>query len=94
MAAAALRLMYYSRIGFDGDAEDSSIDVQQINSVTELGYLTDLNVHDLCTTIRKPGGYLPNPAFIAGEVPALPPMVPYLGIMVSTRAKGNMKLAS
>jgi hypothetical protein len=93
MAAVALRLMY-SRIGFDNGAEDSIVDVQQINSVAELGYLTDLNVHDLCTTIRKPGGYMPNPAFVAGQVPALPPMVPYLGIMVSTRAEGNMKLAS
>jgi hypothetical protein len=40
MAANQLQAMY-ARIGFTNGADDNIVDVQQINSTTELGYLND-----------------------------------------------------
>jgi hypothetical protein len=82
----------YGRIGFNNGANDNIVDVQGIDSVRELGYLNDNDVENLCKTIRRPGGHLPNPAYVAGGV-ALP-TIPYTGIMVSQRAETNMQLAS
>jgi hypothetical protein len=91
MAANLLRAMY-DRIGFHNGANDNIVDVQGIDSVRELGYLNDDDVVNLCKTIRRPGGHLPNPAFIAGGQE--PPTIPYTGIMVSQRAETNMQLAA
>ncbi len=65
MAANQLRAMY-ARIGFTNGANDNIVDVQGIDSTRELGYLNDDDVVNLCKTIRRPGGHLPNPAFVAG----------------------------
>jgi hypothetical protein len=91
MAANQLRAMY-ARIGFTNGADDNIVDVQHINTTTELGYLNDDDVVNLCKTIRHLGGHLPNPAFVAGE--PLPATIPYAGIMVSQRAENNLQLAS
>jgi hypothetical protein len=88
-----LRAMY-ARIGFNNGANDNIIDVQGIDSVRELGYLNDDDVTNLCKTIQRPGGHLPNPEFVAGAVPLLPATIPYVGIMVSQWAEINMQLAS
>jgi hypothetical protein len=62
MAANQLKSMY-ARVGFTNRADINIADVQQINSITELGYLNDEDVVNLCKTIRRrPGGHLPNPA--------------------------------
>ena len=91
MAANQLRAMY-ARIGFTNGADDNIVDAQGIDSVRELGYLNDEDVINLCKTIRRPGGHLPNPAYVAGG--AMNPTIPYTGIMVSQRAETNMQLAS
>jgi hypothetical protein len=81
----------YACIGFTNGADDNIKDVQGIDSVRELGYLNDEEVIKLCKTIRHPGGHLPNPVYVAGQVPAT---IPYTGIMVSQPAETNMQLAS
>ena len=91
MAANRLRDLY-DRIGFNNGANDNIVDVQQINSVIELGYLNDEDIINLCTTVRRPGGHLPNPAYVAGGVE--PATIPYTGIMVSQRAETNLQLAA
>ena len=91
MAANQLRAMY-TRIGFTNGADDNIVDVQGTDSVRELGYLNDDDVINLCKTIRRPGGHLPNPAYLAGGPEN--PTIPYTGIMVSQRAETNMQLAS
>ena len=63
MAANQLRAMYL-RIGFTNGADNNIVDVQGIDLVRELGYLNDEDVINLCKTIRRPGGHLPNPAFV------------------------------
>ena len=68
MAANQLRAMY-ARIGFAGGANDNIIDAQGIDSVVELGYLNNDDVSNLCRTIRRPGGHIANPAFVAGANP-------------------------
>ena len=90
MAANQLRAMY-ARIGFINGADDNIVDVQGIDSVRELGYLNDEDVINLCKTIRRPGGHLTNPAFVASG--DMNPTIPYTGIMVSQRAETNMQLA-
>ena len=70
MAAVQLRAMY-ARIGFTNGANDNIVDVQGIDSVRELGYLNDDDVINLCKTIRRPGGHLPNPAFVLEETSCL-----------------------
>ena len=67
MAANALRQMY-DRIGFENGANDNIVDIQGIDSSRELGYLNDNDVTNLCKTIRRPGGHLPNPAYVVGGV--------------------------
>jgi hypothetical protein len=91
MAANQLRAMC-ARIGFTNGANDNIIDVQGIDSVRELEYLNDDDCINLCKTIRRPGGHLPNPAFVAGG--NMPATIAYKGIMVSQRAETNMQLAS
>jgi hypothetical protein len=93
MAANQLRAMY-ARIRFTNGADDNIVDVQGIDSVRELGYLNDEDVTNLCKTIRRPGGHLSKPAFVAGQIPAMPATIPYTGIMTSQRAETNMQLAS
>jgi hypothetical protein len=69
------------------------VDVQQINTTTELGYLNDNDVVNLCKMMCRPAGHLPNPAaFIAGG--PLPATIPYTGIMVSQRAETSLQLAA
>jgi hypothetical protein len=92
MAANQLRDMY-ACIGFNNGADDNIVDVQQINTTTELGYLNDEDVVNLCKMIHRPGGHLPNPAFVAGGA-RMPVIIPYYaGIMVSQRAESNLQLA-
>jgi hypothetical protein len=91
MAANQLRAMY-ARIGFTNGANDNIVDVQGIDSVRELEYLLDEDCVNLCKTIRRPGGHLPNPGFVAGGPE--PATIPYTGIMVSQRAETNMQLAA
>jgi hypothetical protein len=93
MAANQLRMMF-DRIGFINGANDNIVDIQGIDSVRELSYLNDEDCGNLCKTIRRPGGHLQNPLFVAGQIPALQPTIPYTGIMVSQRAETNMQLAS
>ena len=64
--ANALRAMY-GRLGFVNGADDNLVDVQGIDSTRELSYLNDDDVANLCRTIRRPGGHVPNPAFVAGD---------------------------
>jgi hypothetical protein len=86
------RLFMYACVGFNNGADDNIVDVQQINTRTELGYLNNKDVVNLCKTICRPGGHLPNQAFIAGG--AMPATIPYGGIMVSQRAETNLQLAA
>ena len=63
MAASQLCAMYLC-INFTNGADKNIVNVQGIDSVRELGYLNDEDVINLCKTIRRPGGHLPNPAFV------------------------------
>ena len=91
MAANQLRAMYL-RIGFTNGADNNIVNVQGIDSVRELGYLNNEDVINLCKTIRRPGGHLPNPAYVTGG--AMSATIPYTVIMVSQRAETNIQLAS
>jgi hypothetical protein len=93
MAANQLRQMY-ARMGFANAADNNIVDTQGIDSVRELGYLNDEDVTNLCKTTRRPGGHLPNAAFVAGQLPAMAATIPYTGIMISQRAETSMQLAS
>ena len=64
----------HGRLGFT-DGADNNMDAQGIDLVKELGYLNDDDVSNLCRTIRRPGGHVANPAFVAGVAPVAPPAV-------------------
>ena len=87
MAQVAALRQVYVRLGFTNAAAHAITDDQQIDTVTELGLLTDDDVETLCKVIRRPGGTIPNP--VADE----PQLVPDPGIPVSMRAENNLKLA-
>jgi hypothetical protein len=91
MAANQLRAAHV-HAGFTIWSDDNVVDTQGADSVRELGRLNNDDVINLCKTIRRPGGHLPNPAFVAGG--AMNPVIPHIGIMVSQSAKTNMQLAS
>jgi hypothetical protein len=82
----------HARIGFTNGANDNTIDVQGVDSVRALEHLNDDDCINSCKTIRRPGGHLPNPAFVAGG--NMPATIACTGIMVSQRAETNMQLAS
>ena len=68
-----------------------SITVDQgLNSLEEIGLLTDGEVVNLCKALRKPGGMVANPD---AALPNQPAMVPNQGLMVSMKAENNLKLA-
>ena len=70
------------RIGFSAETSLVITDAQGIDFMEELDILTDGEIDNICNVIRRPGGINPI-TNVAG-----------LGIQVSLRAKGNLKLAS
>ena len=75
----------FTRIRFSVEAAARIVDDQQIDSLEELRLLTDNEVENLCKTIRRPGGTVPNPAGAGAPVPNP-------GVGVSTVAENNMKM--
>jgi hypothetical protein len=90
MAANQLQAMH-AHVGFTNGAINDIFDVQSVDSVRELECLNNDNCINLCKTIRRPGGHLPSPAFVAGG--AEQATIPCTGIMVSQQAETNMQLA-
>jgi hypothetical protein len=76
-------------LGFSAAVADEITTEQGYDSIAALAELTDITISDLVSTIRKPGGTIPNPA-----VPAVPPTIPNPGINVGHRAITNLKLAA
>lgn len=52
---------YLANLGFPADLRAALIN-QGLDNVTDMYGMTDDDVEDLCTNIRKPGGVIPNPA--------------------------------
>jgi hypothetical protein len=50
------------RIGFTAAAAGEIVVGQGYDSLTALSELTDETISDLISTLRKPGGIIPNPA--------------------------------
>ena len=88
MAQAVVMRALYQRLGFTNQAATILLDVQGIDSLEEIGYLTDDQVEGLCKRVQRPGGTIPNPAG-ADEPP-----IPNPGTAVSMRAEENLKLTA
>ena len=90
MAAAANAIRTaLGRMGLEQVACTYLVDGQGMNDLEEFAFLKDDDVENLCKSIRRPGGTLPNPnAAAAGQ----PPTIPNPGIPVSLRAENNLKL--
>ncbi len=56
-------------LGFSANAADEVVTQQGYNSIEAILELTDATILDLVSTIRKPGGMIPNPT-----VPPVPPL--------------------
>jgi hypothetical protein len=74
-------------IGFSQAAANEIITAQGYDTLSALAELTDDTVTDLISTIRKPGGTIPNPGAGAAAIPNP-------GINVGHRAVTNLKLAT
>jgi hypothetical protein len=74
-------------LGFSLAAAAAVVDDQGYDSLEALAELTDDTIVDLISTIRKPGGTIPNPA-------GIPPTIPNPGVNVGHRAATNLKLAA
>jgi hypothetical protein len=72
--------------GFSAAAAHEIVTEQGNDTLTALSELTDVTIADLISTIRKPGGIIPDPA-----VPTIPPTIPNPGINVGHRAVTNLK---
>jgi hypothetical protein len=79
----------FNMLGFTVAGANELVTVQGYDSLGALAELTDVTITDLISTLRKPGGTIPNPA-----IPAVPPTIPNPGINVSHRAVTNLKLAA
>jgi hypothetical protein len=77
-------------LGFSAAAATEITEVQRqgYDSLLALSELDDDTISDLISTVRKPGGTIPNPA-----VPPVPADIPNPGINVGHRAIINLKLA-
>ena len=90
MAELAALRQALVRIGFTNPAAQYITDLNGggLNTLDSFRYFTDTQVNDLCDTVRRPGGMIPNPAPAAGA----PAQVPNRGIPVSAQACSNLKL--
>jgi hypothetical protein len=79
----------FNTLGFTVAGANELVTVQGYDSLGALAELTDVTITDLISTLRKPGGTIPNPA-----IPAVPPTIPNPGINVGHRAVTNLKLAA
>ena len=75
----------FVRLGFSQQGAVAVVDDQGIDTVDELGVLTDDEIETLCKTIRRPGGTIVNAAGAN---------IPNPGTNISLRAETNMKLAA
>lgn len=78
------------RLSFSLHAAHSIATDQGLNTLDEIGLLTDGEVVNLCKALRKPGGMVANPDAL---LPNQPAQVPNQGFMVPMRAENNLKLA-
>jgi hypothetical protein len=76
-------------LGFTAAGANKLVTAQGYDSLGALAELTDETITDLISTLRKPGGTIPNPA-----IPAVPPTIPNPGINVGHRAATNLKLTA
>lgn len=74
-------------IGFSVAAAAEIVNEQGYDPLTTLAELTDITIGDLISTVRKPGGSIPNPGFPPG-----PPIIPNPGINIGHHAVTNLKL--
>ena len=76
-------------LGFSQAAANAITAEQGYDSLESIAELTDTTIVDLVTTIRKPGGTIPNPA-----IPPVPPTIPNPGVNIGHRAVTNLKLGA
>jgi hypothetical protein len=78
-------------LGLSAPAATYITGTEDIDSLDELEILDDTDIHNLCETVRNPGGLVPNPNAGAGGATA---QIHNPGIPISTRAETNLKLVS
>ena len=75
-------------LGFSQAAAAAIAQDQGYDTLTAISELTDSTIIDLISTVRKPGGTIPNPAG------AVPPNIPNPGIPIGHRSTTNLKLGA
>lgn len=66
---------------------------QGLQSFDDFESLTDEDVSDICTNLRKPGGLVTNPNFNpANPAPGIPPVIPNPGVQVSHLTEKRLKM--
>ena len=79
MAALVAIRALFGRMGFTNEVSDYLVTDQSLDSLDEIALLTDKDIDNLCSVVRRPGGTIAN-------------NVPNPGLNVSVRAQINMKL--
>ena len=91
MAAAIAFRNALQLLGFSTNAAVYITGTEDIDSMEELEILEDKDIHNLCDSVRNPGGLIANPN-AGGDGQAAQIRNP--GIPVSTRAETNLKQAA
>ena len=79
MAAVIAVRALFGRMGFTNEVSNYLVTDQSLDSLDEIALLTNKDIDNLCSVVRRPGGTIGN-------------NVPNPGLNVSVRAQVNMKL--
>ena len=80
---------YLANLGFPADLRAALI-VQGLDNVADFFGMSDDDVEDLCSNIRKPGGVIPNPA-VVDDPDAVPQFINNPGVAVGRVHQERLK---
>jgi hypothetical protein len=81
-------------LGIQSDLVRSALRGQGLTTIDDFVSLSEDDIDDVCKIIRRPGGTIPNPAYLAAQLPPIvaPPIAPPVAPVapVAPRPRGNL----
>jgi hypothetical protein len=95
MAAAQAALNNYldTPLGITDGATRAALNQQGLQSFDDFLTLTEKDIEEICSNLRKPGGTIPNPAYnAAAPLPGVAAMIPNPGIGIGHVFEKRLKM--
>lgn len=88
----------FTLLGFSPNAAAELVNNSGLDSIEKLRHLKDSTTDEICRSLRRPGGTIPNPVIAAAVAVGIPPpanvpnMIPHPGFPAPALAIANMKV--